>query len=93
MEETKENECPVTMDHILDSSETRITMSSHAEKMAALEYNMPEPSRRPKTLWDELREEFACDPLIQHCVWAARVKRMFQKDCGFNPDLNCDCDK
>ena len=55
MEATKEIECPVKTDYIHDTSETRITVSSHAEKMAALRYIIPELIKSPKTLWDELR--------------------------------------
>jgi hypothetical protein len=93
MEETKEFEGPVKTDHLYDTSERQNILRSHVEKMAALGYVMPEQSKRQKTLWDELREEFPCDPVIQHRVWASRIRRMYQKDCGFNPDWDCECDK
>ena len=84
MEESNDFEGPVKTDHLYDTSERQKILSSHVEKMAALGYVMPKPIKRPKTLWDELREEFPCDPVIQHRVWASRIRRMFQKDCGFN---------
>ena len=57
MEEHKENEFPVKTDHLCDSSEMGIAMRTHTEKMAELGYVMSVPTKRPKTLWDELRDE------------------------------------
>ena len=68
-------------------------MHIHTEKMTELGCVMPVPTKRPKTLWDELRDEFPCDPITQHHDWASCVKSMYKKDCGFDPDWNCDCDK
>ena len=54
MQEQKENEFLVKTDHICMSSETGIAMRTHTEKMAELGYVMPVPTKRPKTVWDEL---------------------------------------
>ena len=61
--------------------------------MTDLGYEMPVLTKRPKSLWAQLRDEFPFDPVLQHRVWAFRIKRLFQRDCGFNPDWNCECEK
>ena len=92
MEEHKESEFNPIAEHDVRCADT-VMNRSHNRIMAAIGYEMPVSTKRPKSLWVQCRDEFPCDPVLQHRVWAFRIKCLFQRDCGFNPDWNCKCEK
>ena len=70
------------------------TERSHADKMRSLGYETPAPiPKRFKTAWAQLVENFPCPPEVQHKMWACRIQRMFNEDCGFPADWKCECQK
>ena len=78
-----------------DTKQSLATGRTHTEIMRSLGYDPPEPEqKKPKTVWQQMIENFPCPPEQQHAMWAARIIRNFRIDCGFpRNDWGCDCDK
>ena len=74
MEQQKATEFQPETDHGVDCYGTGTTMRSHNQIMAELGYEMPVSIKKSQSLWDQLRDEFPCDPILQRRVWAFRVK-------------------
>ena len=67
---------------------------THAEIMRELGYETPDPiPKRFRNAWDHLVSVFPCPSELQHRLWAVRIKRMFEEDCGFPVDWTCECRK
>ena len=67
---------------------------THTEIMRELGYETPDPvPKRFRHAWDHLVSEFPCPSELQHRLWAVRIKRMFEEDCGFPVDWTCECRK
>ena len=78
-----------------ECKETVRGTSAHSEVMRRMGYEPSLPvTKKTKTNWDMLVDEFPCPVHIQHSVWAARILRNLKKDCGYpRLDSLCDCTK
>ena len=67
----------------------------HSEVMRRMGFEPPLPvAKKAKTHWETLVDEFPCPSDIQHLVWATRILRNMQQDCGYpRLDWSCDCTK
>ena len=78
-----------------DMSENVPNVCTHREVMRSLGYDIPEPVvKKNKSVWGLLVDEFPCPPQLQHAIWAARILRNMNKECGYpGIDWTCECEK
>ena len=70
-----------TAEGVEECEETVRGTSTHVEVMRRMRYEPSLPvTKKTKTNWDMLVDEFPCPVDIQHSVWAARILRNFKKD-------------
>ena len=76
----------------MEEREARTRARTHTEIMSDQGFETPAPMpKRFRNAWEHLVGIFPCPPELQHRLWAARVKRMFQGDRGFLVDWMCEC--
>ena len=75
----------------IDESCSKVEESTHAQTMKKMGYETPMPLiKRLKTDWELLVDACPCPPHFQHQMWAHRIRRLYEMDCGL-PYYRCEC--